>query len=121
HRVPAVVADSGLCEDGWIPVDPLTLETRFVDVYAVGDVTSVGTPKAGVFSERQAGVVADRLIARHRGRSEAATYDGTGVCYIEFGHDSVARVEVTFRRGERPTGSFDDPSPLLLRDKGEFG
>ena len=46
HRVPAVVAESGLAVDGWIPVDPLTLETAFPDVYAVGDVTSVGTPKA---------------------------------------------------------------------------
>ena len=54
HRVPAVVAESGMCVDGWIPVDPLTLETAYPDVYAVGDVTSVGTPKAGVFSERQA-------------------------------------------------------------------
>ena len=59
HRVPAVVAESGMCVDGWIPVDPLTLETAYPDVYAVGDVTSVGTPKAGVFSERQASVVAD--------------------------------------------------------------
>lgn len=45
--------------DGWIPVDPLTPETAYQDVYAVGDVTSVGTPKAGVFSERQASGVAD--------------------------------------------------------------
>ena len=29
HRVPEVVAESGLCVDGWIPVDPLTLETPF--------------------------------------------------------------------------------------------
>jgi len=65
HRVPAVVAESGMCVDGWIPVDPLTLETAYPDVYAVGDVTSVGTPKAGVFSERQASVVAAQLIARH--------------------------------------------------------
>ena len=57
---------SGLAEDGWIPVDPRTLATRFPGVYAVGDVTSVGTPKAGVFAERQAGVVADHLIARIR-------------------------------------------------------
>jgi NADPH-dependent 2,4-dienoyl-CoA reductase/sulfur reductase-like enzyme len=54
-----------MCVDGWIPVDPLTLETAYPDVYAVGDVASVGTPKAGVFSERQASVVADQLIARH--------------------------------------------------------
>ncbi len=121
HRVPAVVAESGMCVDGWVPVDPLTLQTRFPDVYAVGDVTSVGTPKAGVFSERQAGVVADRLIARHRRREVTSTYDGTGVCYIEFGQRSVARVEVTFRSGEAPVGSFDAPSPLLLEDKADFG
>ncbi len=121
HRVPAVVAESGMCVDGWIPVDPLTLQTRYPDVYAVGDVTSVGTPKAGVFSERQAGVVADRLIARHHEQTATSTYDGTGVCYIEFGHRSVARVEVTFRSGQRPTGSFEDASELLLQDKADFG
>jgi sulfide:quinone oxidoreductase len=120
HRVPAVVAGSGMCVDGWIPVDPLTLETAYPDVYAVGDVTSVGTPKAGVFSERQASVVADQLIARH-GQGAGSTYDGKGICYIEFGHDRVARVEVTFLTGQRPNGQFDEPSDLLLADKAEFG
>ena len=67
HRAPAVVEESGLTVDGWIPVDPLTLETSFPDVYAVGDVTSVGTPKAGVFAEGQAAVVADAISARIRG------------------------------------------------------
>ena len=38
-----------------------------------------------------------------------------------FGHDRVARVEVTFRSGERPNGQFDEPSALLLADKAEFG
>ncbi|HET8930334.1 MAG TPA: FAD-dependent oxidoreductase [Acidimicrobiales bacterium] len=121
HRVPDVVAESDMCVDGWIPVDPLTLETSFADVYAIGDVTSVGTPKAGVFSERQGGVVADRLIARHRGATPDATYDGVGACYIEYGHDTVAKVEVTFRSGERPTGTFEAPSASLLADKGDFG
>jgi sulfide:quinone oxidoreductase len=121
HRVPAVVAESGMCVDGWIPVDPLTLETAYPDVYAVGDVTSVGTPKAGVFSERQAAVVADQLIARHGRAGTVSTYDGKGICYIEFGHDRVARVEVTFRSGEPPNGQFDEPSDLLLADKAEFG
>jgi sulfide:quinone oxidoreductase len=121
HQVPAVVAESGMCVDGWIPVNPLTLETTYPDVYAVGDVTSVGTPKAGVFSERQAAVVADQLIARLGRAGAASTYDGKGICYIEFGHDRVARVEVTFRRGERPNGQFDEPSDLLLADKADFG
>ena len=121
HRAPAVVAESGMCVDGWIPVNPLTLETSYPDVYAVGDVTSVGTPKAGVFSERQAAVVAGQLIARHGRADAASTYDGKGICYIEFGHDRVARVEVTFRSGERPNGQFDEPSDLLLADKADFG
>jgi len=121
HRVPAVVAESGMCVDGWIPVDPLTFETAYPDVYAVGDVTSVGTAKAGVFSERQAAVVADQLIARHGQAETVSTYDGKGICYIEFGHDRVARVEVTFRSGEPPNGQFDEPSDLLLADKAEFG
>jgi sulfide:quinone oxidoreductase len=121
HQVPAVVAESGMCVDGWIPVDPLTLETAYPDVYAVGDVTSVGTPKAGVFSERQASVVAGQLIARHGQAGSASVYDGRGICYIEFGHDRVARVEVTFRSGERPDGQFEEPSELLLADKAEFG
>ena len=85
HRAPAVVEDSGMAEDGWIPVDPGTLATRFPDVYAVGDVTSVGTAKAGVFAERAARVVADQLIARIRGEGEPPGYDGTGSCWIEFG------------------------------------
>lgn len=121
HHVPAVVAESGMCVDGWIPVNPLTLETTYPDVYAVGDVTSVGTPKAGVFSERQAAVVAEELIARSGQSGAVPAYDGKGICYIEFGHDRVARVEVTFRAGERPSGQFDEPSGLLLADKAEFG
>lgn len=121
HRVPAVVAESGMCVDGWIPVDPLTLETKFPDVYAVGDVTSVGTPKAGVFSERQARAVADRLIARHRRVAPEATYDGTGLCFVEFGDDRIGRVEVTFRSGETPVGTFDAPSQEMRERKAHFG
>jgi sulfide:quinone oxidoreductase len=121
HRVPVVVRESPLCVDGWIPVNPLTLATSFPGVYAVGDCTSVGTPKSGVFAEGQAGVVADELIAQARGAGEADTYDGRGVCYVEFGHEQVGRVEVTFRRGEPPVGTFDAPSVGYLEDKSEFG
>ena len=121
HRAPQVVLDSGLCVDGWVPVDPLTLETAFPDVYAVGDVTSVGTPKAGVYAERQAAVVAERIIDRYRESTSSSTYDGRGTCYLEFGHDQVAKVEVTFRSGQPPTGEFEAPSDLLAADKAEFG
>ena len=120
HHVPEVVAGSGVTEDGWIPVDPATLETRFEGVYAVGDVTSVGTPKAGVFSEGQAAVVADRLIAQVRGE-EGPTYGGVGVCYFELGGGRVAGVEVTFLPGQAPSGTYDDPSAELAAMKSDFG
>jgi len=121
HRAPQVVLDSGLAEDGWIPVDPLTLRTRFEDVYAVGDVTSVGTPKAGVFAEGQASVVAAQLVARVRGKADPTTYDGHGTCYLEFGEGRVGKVEVTFLSGEAPRGALEGPSLDLAADKSEFG
>ncbi|OWY63531.1 flavoprotein reductase, partial [cyanobacterium TDX16] len=120
HHAPSVVVDAGLTEDGWIPVDSLTLETRFPGVYAVGDVTSVGTPKAGVFAEGQAVVVADRIIAQVRGE-EGPTYGGVGVCYLEVGGGQVAGVEVTFLQGQPPVGTFQGASDELAATKGEFG
>jgi sulfide:quinone oxidoreductase len=121
HRAPAVVAESGLTVDGWVPVSPLTLETSFPDVYAVGDVTSVGTPKAGVFAEGQAAVVADAIIARAGGAGPATEYDGHGMCYLEFGHEQVARVDVTFLSGASPVGDLEGPSSELAADKVAFG
>jgi sulfide:quinone oxidoreductase len=122
HRAPAVVAASGMAEGGWIPVDPHTLATRFPGVYAVGDVTSVGTPKAGVFAEGAARVVADQLIARIRGELEPPGYDGTGACWMELGGSQVARIDVDFfSTPGHPTGTFTPPSARTAAEKAEFG
>ncbi len=121
HRAPDVVTRSDLAVDGWIPVDPLTLETSFPDVYAIGDVTSVGTPKAGVFAEGQASVVAEQILSRRQGGSTPTNYDGRGTCYLEFGHDQVARVDVTFLSGTAPVGALEGPSHEIAADKEMFG
>jgi sulfide:quinone oxidoreductase len=121
HRVPEVVAQSGMTVDGWIPVDPFTLATPYPDVYAIGDVTSVGTPKAGVFAEGQAAIVARGISARIRRAEDSAQYDGRGVCYVEFGHDAVAKVDVTFVSGQAPHGKWEEPSIALAADKAKFG
>ena len=105
HRAPAVVEESGLAVDGWIPVDPLTLETRFPGVYAVGDVTSVGTPKAGVFAEGQAAVVADRILARHpRRRRRRRSTTETASAISSSGTDQVARWTSRSSAGKRRRG-----------------
>jgi sulfide:quinone oxidoreductase len=120
HCVPKVVAESGLTKNGWIPVDPATLKTRFPGVYAVGDVTSVGTPKAGVFAEGSARVVAADVIAEFQGGEHPPAYDGRGACYIEFGSNRVGQVEVDFLSGPAPTGIFTEPSLSLVKDKEHF-
>ena len=105
HRAPDVVLESGMAEDGYIPVDSRTLETRFPGVYAVGDVATVGVPKAGVFSEgARAGVVAASLIAQRQGGEQADGFDGRGSCYVEFGAGEVGRVDVDSLSGPKPTG-----------------
>ena len=121
HRVPDVVASSGLTENGWIPVNPRNLKTRFPGVYAVGDVTSVGTAKAGTFSEGAARVVAASLLAEMRGGEQPSAYAGAGTCYVEFGGGRVGRVDVDFLSGPVPTGSFIEPSVALVGEKQHFG
>jgi len=123
HRVPAVVVESGLAADayGWVPVNKSTLETVFSGVYAVGDVNGVGTPKAGVFAEGAARVVAAAIIAQLRGGPKPSPYTGAGSCYVEFGHDQVGRVDVDFLSGPKPTGTFRPPSEALVAEKADFG
>ena len=121
HRVPQVVLDSGMSENGWIPVNPRTLETRFANVYAIGDGANTGTPKAGVFAEGAAKAVASALIARLRQVGQAVEYDGYGTCYIEFGAGRIGKVEVDFFSGPSPTGTYHEPSVALRADKEHFG
>jgi sulfide:quinone oxidoreductase len=121
HRAPDVVLESGMAEDGYVPVDSRTLKTRFEGVYAVGDVATVGVPKAGVFSEGAARVVAAEVIATLRGAEQPEGYDGLGSCYVEFGGDRVGRVDVDFLSGPKPTGTFQEPSAALVAEKEEFG
>ena len=118
---PDVVIESGMAVDGYVPVDSRTLETRFPDVYAVGDVASIGVPKAGVFAEGAARVVARSLLARLQGGEEEGHYDGRGSCYIEFGGDLVGRVDVDFLSGPKPTGTYHAPSAALVAEKEHFG
>ena len=92
HRAPRVVREAGLVGDsGWVPVDPGTLQTRFPGVYAIGDVVGIPLkmgkplPKAGVFAEGQAGVVAHNIARAIIGKGEPTRFDGHGGCFIETG------------------------------------
>jgi sulfide:quinone oxidoreductase len=120
HRVPPVVAESGLADKGWVAVDTDNLMTPFADVYAVGDVVALPMAKAGVFAENAAGVVADDIAARLRGETLGRRYEGEGNCYIEFGGGRVAKVQANFLGGPAPTAQVVGPSVELAADKKTF-
>ena len=82
-------------------------------------MTSVGVPKAGVFAEGAAGVVAEHIIAKVRGGQEPAPYGGVASCYVEFGGQLVGRVDADFS-GPTPTGPFAGPSLETAQEKKEF-
>lgn len=121
HKAPDVVIAAGITEDGYVPVDSATLETRFPGVYAVGDVATAGVPKAGVFAEGAARIVARALIARLGGGEPPGPYLGQGTCYIEFGHGRVGSVDIDFLSGPSRTGVFNPPSAELVAEKERFG
>ncbi len=123
HRAPDPLAASGLAVDGWVPVDQTNLRTRFPNVYAVGDVTSGPrtVPKAGIFAESAALVVADDIAAEISGEDPGPPYEGWGICYAEFGDGLVSKVEVNFLRGPSPVAARNDPSLAYAAEKAEFG
>jgi len=121
HRAPDVVIASGMTEAGYVPVNFDTLETSFPGVYAVGDVATAGVPKAGVFAEGAARIVAQTLIAKVRGGEPPERHLGRGTCYIEFGEGRVGSVDIDFLSGPTRTGAFHPPSAALAAEKATFG
>jgi sulfide:quinone oxidoreductase len=120
HRVPPVVAESGLAPNAWVTVDRENLMTPFPDVYALGDVVDIPMAKAGVFAENAASVVAEDIRARLHGETLGRRYEGEGNCYIEFGSGRVAQVSANFLGGTAPTAEVVGPSEALADEKQAF-
>ena len=103
HVCPRIVVDAGLTDSsGWVPVNSNTLATKHEDVFAIGDVAAVETPhghvaflpKAGVFAQGQAEIVANNMGVSITGRGTNSRWDGTGSCFLD-----VSRSESAFLRG----------------------
>jgi sulfide:quinone oxidoreductase len=124
HRAPEPLAASGLAPNGWVPVDQVNLRTKFDGVYALGDVCTGprNVPKAGIFAEAAAAVVAQDIAATVTGAEPPPPYEGSGICYAEFGDGLVGKVEVNFlRNDDGPAALRHDPSAAFAAEKAEFG
>ena len=111
HVAPPVVVESGLTEeDGWIAVDPATLETRFPGVYAVGDVASVPVPRAGVIAEGEAATLADVLVHRLGDGPEPARSAAGSPATWRWATTPSAWSRSTSSPAPRPVATFTPPS-----------
>ena len=124
HRGPRLAREAGLAnEASWIPVDRATLATKYENVYALGDVTTIPIPgrwnpdvplmlpKAGVFAHAQADIVARRIAAEVLGGRAQDTFYGHGYCMLEAGESMAGFAFGNF---------FGEPSPRVeLRKLGK--
>lgn len=120
HQVPQPVLASGLAEGGWIPITVRTLETRFADVYAIGDGAATGLPKAGSFAESAARSVVSSILAKIRG-GEMVPNTGTGSCLVEFGDGRLGWADLDFLTGPKLTSVYHPPSIEGRAHKVQFG
>lgn len=128
HRPPRVVKDSGLAgEQGeWIRPDPGTLRTSWDGLFALGDAIEISLankmplPKAGVFAEAQAKVVAGEILHALGAGPEPPPFDGTGYCFMETGGGRAAYVRGDFFAAERPRVELSPPDQATYEAKREF-
>lgn len=119
HEVPAVVREAGLAEEGgWVKVDRETMATPFEGVYAIGDVTQIPLasglmlPKAGVFAQGEAEVVARNIAAEIKGEEERWAFGGEGACFLDTGYGKAAYVTGKFYAEPDPEMLMRQPSLL---------
>ena len=125
HRVPDVIKSSGLAAGDWVAVDRRTLRTSFENVFAIGDVTEIkvgqlAIPKAGIFAEAQAKVVALQIIDEINNSPTSATFDGKGFCFMETGNGQAGYVDADFFAEPGPAVRLEPPSKQNYEKKHDF-
>jgi sulfide:quinone oxidoreductase len=129
HAVPRVVREAGLTDEtGWAPVDLQTLETSYPGIFAIGDITSIRQPnptdfflpKAGVFADEQARIVARNISAEILGEDKKSQFDGKGFCYLEMGDGTAAYGSGNFYAYPAPRVYLEPPSQQFHKERMEL-
>jgi sulfide:quinone oxidoreductase len=131
HLPPLVLKKSGVIESksNWISVDKFTLQTRFEDVFAIGDVTeikinkTIAVPKAGIFAEGQARSVASQIIHKISNGSQEfpiIEFDGKGFCFMEAGNGKAGFIDTNFYNSDGAITILKEPSTIYYKKKINF-
>jgi sulfide:quinone oxidoreductase len=106
--------------------DPDTLAVHYPGVFAIGDVAAIRLlnsmllPKAGIFAEGEAQVVAATIAADINDEPRPGVYDGNGFCYVEVGDGSAAYGAGDFYAYPGPRVILEEPSKQAQRAKEEY-
>ena len=126
HRAPRALKRASLVDaSGYVPVhpqtleilsDPDTLEVQYPGTFAIGDVAAIRLlnsmllPKAGVFAEGEAMVVAAVIAADINDEPRPGVYDGHGFCYVDVGDGLAGYGSGDFYAYPAPRVTLEDPS-----------
>ncbi|MCC5925644.1 MAG: NAD(P)/FAD-dependent oxidoreductase [Bacteroidetes bacterium] len=107
HESPTVIQQAGLTgKSGWVEVNRDTLKTDFDHVYAIGDITTITLgestqlPKAGVFAQHQAQVVAHNIVREIYGKSADKLFKAEGNYIMDLGDGKASKVGGDFYNNE---------------------
>ena len=105
HTAPNVLKEAEMVgKSGWVEPNPNTLETEHENVYVIGDVIELSAeknqpmPKAGIFAQHQAEVVAHNIARKISGRSPNRTFKYKGSYILDSG-DKADKISGDFETG----------------------
>ncbi|WP_454690799.1 FAD-dependent oxidoreductase [Achromobacter aloeverae] len=105
QRPVEVVARSPLAApDGWLEVDPATLQhRRYINIFAAGDIGNMSNAKTAAAARKQAPVVAANVAAVLGGMPLVAAYDGYGSCPLTVEKGKIVLAEFGYGGALKPT------------------
>lgn len=95
-------------EAGWIHVNKSTLQhTKYANIFALGDASSLPTSKTGAAIRKQAPVVVANLLAAMEKKALEATYNGYTSCPVVTGYGKLVLAEFDYNNQPQETFPFD--------------
>jgi sulfide:quinone oxidoreductase len=119
HQCPTVIKATALTgNSGWVDVNRHTMETKFPDVFSIGDINAIPLemgkplPKAGVFAHYQAEVVAHNILQKIAGNKPDKNFNGYGQCFLEVGNGKAGYAGGNFYGSPLPDVKMKKPGLL---------
>jgi sulfide:quinone oxidoreductase len=109
QSAPDFIRNSRLAnETGWVDVDKFTLQhKRYLNIFSLGDASSLPTSKTGAAIRKQAPVLVHNLIATMEGKLLIDSYNGYTSCPVVTGYGKLVLAEFDYSNQPTETFPFD--------------